>query len=83
MGKKEQVYPRDCFACGNPMVPKINNFSEDTLLLECPGCEISEDGTVTGRFHTQPLPFTWGDGDYIPFIDHSNMHVPSPDVTGD
>ena len=50
---------------------------EDSTLLECRRCEVTEDGTVAGRFTYDPLPYAWG-GELITFIDHGEVDMPSP-----
>lgn len=77
MGKKsDTIYFRKCFACGNPMTLR----QVDWPILHCEGCEVWENGTIKGRYHhIDPLPFEWL-GEYITFIDHSKVHLPSPDV---
>ena len=73
-----QIYPRDCFACGEPMVP----VAKGSHTLICKPCEITENGTVRGKFprdgNTGGL---WGN-ELITYLDHGETNAPSPDTMG-
>jgi hypothetical protein len=75
MGKSERIFPRNCFVCSKPMTAR----EEGWPVLECADCEVFENGTWKGRHHLEPVPFEWM-GEYITFIDHSKIYLPSPDV---
>lgn len=68
------VQPRDCFACGQPMVL----VRWDSTRLECPACEILEEGTLTGRqVYVLDKDFFW-QGRREPYVDHASVRLPSP-----
>lgn len=70
---REKIYPRDCFVCGQPM-EKMNGEP----VVQCIACDVLEDATTVGRFHTrEQMTSTWM-GHVITFIDHGKYHVPSP-----
>lgn len=77
MRKSERIFPRNCFACGEPMTL----LKEGWPLLECARCEVLENGTWRGRHHLEPVQVDWF-GEFPEFADHSKVHLPSPDVTG-
>jgi hypothetical protein len=75
----QRMFGRNCFACGKPMT-KVSDY---THILECKKCEMTEDGTVNGKFDVDsPNDYEWY-GEYIVFTDHSKFHLPSPDMTSD
>lgn len=80
MGKKPRIFPRNCFICGNPMA-LIKSEEGLTPWLECQGCEVTENGTVNGIFPYNETECEWC-GEYVKFIDHSKIYLPSPDMIG-
>ena len=79
MGEENEarIFPRDCFSCGKQMIPVDRDLECGDVRVWCKGCDVYEDGTVTGRWTYNPDPFPWGD-EAIPFLDHSKVHFPSP-----
>lgn len=74
--RREKIYPRECFACGEPMKQEPNSTT-----LACADCQIFENGTIKGRYH-YPFPkHEWGDVMIEP-LDHSLMYYPTPDSLG-
>jgi hypothetical protein len=74
----QRIFYRPCFACGKTMT-KISDY---TPMLECKDCELTEDGTVNGKFTSVACDYEWY-GEFIRFTDHSKFHLPSPDTIGD
>jgi hypothetical protein len=73
-----QVYMRDCFACGNPM--ELAAKGSHTLI--CRPCEVTENGTIQGRFpRSGNVSGMWG-SEMIPYLDHGETIAPSPDTMG-
>jgi hypothetical protein len=74
--RREKIYPRDCFACGEPMKQEPNSTT-----LVCTECQISENGTIKGRYH-YPFPkHEWND-ELIEPLDHGALYYPTPDSMG-
>jgi hypothetical protein len=75
-----KIYPRDCFACGEPMTPA----APGSYTLRCRHCEITENGTSTGIFPvSHPDPCQLGEDMKVEFVDHGGtMCFPSPDSVG-
>lgn len=77
MGRKtDRIFQRNCFVCDEPMTLR----EEGWPILECVHCEVFENGTWKGRHTLAPVPFEWL-GEFVKFIDHSKIHLPSPDMT--
>lgn len=73
-----QIYPRDCFSCGEPMIP----VAKGSHTLICKPCEVTENGTIRGRFPRDGnTGGMWG-SELIPYLDHGDMNAPSPDTIG-
>jgi hypothetical protein len=73
----DRLYPRECFACGDMMIPE-----PDSTKLVCSLCDVSENGAINGRWNTsmpQVIPF--GD-EMIRFVDHGKLDYPTPDSAG-
>lgn len=78
MGKtRDKIFPRDCFNCGNPM----KRTYAGSITLACEDCEIWENGTISGRFPAEFVPYHWGE-ERIEYTDHGSMCFPSPDSAG-
>jgi hypothetical protein len=76
--KIEKVFPRSCFACGQPMrqIPA-------TTTLWCRECDISEAGTVSGRWPSERRDSVEFGDEVIRFVDHGGkLSFPSPDSEG-
>jgi hypothetical protein len=75
----EKIYPRSCFACGGPMMKS----APGSTTLICRLCEVTESGTVSGRWkNTAPDRVEFGEV-VIRFVDHgSTLEYPSPDSLG-
>jgi hypothetical protein len=72
------IYPRDCFACGEPMIPA----AKGSHTLICKPCEITENGTIRGKFpRDSNTGGMWGN-ELIPYLDHGDTNAPSPDTMG-
>jgi hypothetical protein len=73
-----QIYPRDCFSCGQPM----ERMAAGSHTLICKPCEITENGTIQGKFpRNGNTSGMWGN-ELIPYLDHGDMIAPSPDTMG-
>lgn len=77
-GSSEKIYWRDCYACGKPMT-LIKDYM---VTLECVDCDIRENGTVNGRFQYELDEYVEWNDMLIKTIDHSKVHLPSPDMIG-
>lgn len=74
----ERASPRMCFVCGKPMkqLPSVTT-------LWCPACDVSEAGTVNGRWHLERPGFIEVGEDVIWFVDHgAALRFPTPDSEG-
>lgn len=79
MSSGTTIYDRDCFVCGKPMV----RMAKGSHTLICKPCEITENGTVQGKFPraNESTGTGWGD-EVIPYTDHGVTTCPSPDTIG-
>jgi hypothetical protein len=73
-----KIYPRDCFACGEPMVP----VAKGSYTLICKPCEVTENGTIRGKFSWNANAGGMWHNELIPYLDHGETNAPSPDTTG-
>jgi hypothetical protein len=78
LGRKERIFPRGCFVCGKKMTLKHEGWP----ILECTDCDVTEIGTIKGRFHHQIEETLDWVGGAITLVDHSKIHLPSPDMIG-
>jgi hypothetical protein len=70
-----RIFPRACFNCDADMIL----YDNETSTMKCVRCEITEDGTLQGRYHSVLPEYALWHGMLVRFTDHGACHVPSPD----